>query len=163
MPEKYYGDWLEVAHEEVLHFEMLNATLEKLGYTYGDFPVHDSLFQAMAKTSNILDRMAVVPRYLEASGLDSNQALIQKLQKIGGYEEVLGHLNIILRDEIDHVRKGDRWFKYVCDQNAIDYARYLDIITAYYPNALQANKPLNTEARLKAGFTLEELARFQHP
>lgn len=163
LPPAYYQDWLEVAHEEVRHFLMLQTLLHSLGYRYGDLPVHTALFDASAKTPGLLERMAIVPRYLEAQGLDSNLVIIDKLHRIDDSmgNEILKALGVILEEEVDHVSKGDRWFKYACKQGQIETSIYFDIVKSMYPNAFSGRKPLNKEARKKAGFSEDEIAQMQ--
>ena len=162
MPLDYKVDWLEVANDEIRHFKMLNDLLVKLGFNYGDFPVHSGLFDAANNTAhNILDRMAIVPRYFEASGLDVSPQIIKKLEnkhKIPNIKILIDILNIIYEEEIDHVLKGDKWFKYCCDKEGKDVSVYFDILKAY--DLLDKHRPhVNVEARKSAGFTCVEIKR----
>jgi uncharacterized ferritin-like protein (DUF455 family) len=156
MPPAYYTDWLLVAKEEAYHFSLLAAHLRKLGYQYGDFSAHDSLWEMVEKTcDDVLARMALVPRTLEARGLDANPPLRAKLAQAGDMEAA--HiLDIILRDEIGHVEIGNRWYGYLCRQRGLDLrAAYADLAARYKAPALRG--PFNIEARLQAGFTAEEV------
>ncbi len=159
LPKEYYDDWLEVADDEVRHFLMLISLLKELGYKYGDFPVHDSLFLASKNSeSSLVSRMSVVPRYLEASGLDSNPLIIEKLNSLNTpfTRKFVSALEIILKEEVEHVRKGDKWFHFACRESEIDTNCYFHIVKEIYPKAFQNGK-LNREARKKAGFTTEEI------
>jgi len=162
LPKAFYDDWLEVAEDECRHFEMLHALIEKLGYRYGDFPVHDALFEAAQRTPLFLERMAVVPRYFEANGLDATPQILQKLSHIRGNEMIDGivaALKVILEEEVDHVRKGDRWFAYACEREGLDKSVYFEIIERYYPQSYRRQKFLNVDARKAAGFSCSELNR----
>ena len=130
MPQNYYDDWLEVADDEIRHFLMLESIIQKLGYEYGDFDVHSFLFDISQKSLDLVTRMAVVPRYLEASGLDSNPKVMQKLSNIGdGFSlEIIDAMNVILEEEIDHVKKGDYWFKWACQRDRVESDTYFDIV-----------------------------------
>ncbi|PKO24363.1 MAG: DUF455 domain-containing protein, partial [Betaproteobacteria bacterium HGW-Betaproteobacteria-8] len=157
MPQAYYEDWLKVAGEEAYHFSLLSTHLQSLGYAYGDFPAHNSLWEMAEKTrGDVLARMALVPRTMEARGLDATPALRSKLAQAGDIRAA-EILDIILRDEIGHVAIGNRWFGYCCKE------RGLDVIEAY-ANLAREHKapvlrgPFNLEARLAAGFTEPELA-----
>ena len=108
LPREYYKDWMEVADDEVRHFKMLINLLKKYGVEYGDYPVHQGLFEASMRALEFIPRMALIPRYMEANGLDANQALIAKLKTIPNTEEVIEVLEVILKEEIDHVKKGDK-------------------------------------------------------
>jgi uncharacterized ferritin-like protein (DUF455 family) len=162
MPKAYKTDWLEVAVDEIRHYKMLDEILKELGFGYGDFPVHCGLFDAANNTAhNILDRMAIVPRYFEASGLDVSPQIIKKLEnkhKIPAVAKLIAALNIIYEEEIDHVLKGDRWFKYLCEKEGKSEDVYFEILERY--DLLDKHRPhVNVEARKEAGFTCSEIKR----
>ena len=162
MPMAYKKDWLEVAADEIRHFTMLEGLLKELGFKHGDFPVHSGLFDAAQKTAhNILDRMAIVPRYFEASGLDVSPFIIKKLEnkrKLPPVAKLIEMLNIIYEEEIDHVLKGDRWFKYLCKQESKSEEVYFEILERY--ELLNKHRPhVNVEARKEAGFTCSEIKK----
>jgi uncharacterized ferritin-like protein (DUF455 family) len=161
MPQIFYDDWLKVADDEVKHFLMIDRLLNELGSNYGDLEVHDALFEASQNTLTLLERMAVVPRYFEANGLDSTPAILVKLKNIDDefIKKIVTALELILEEEVDHVIKGDRWFTYACDIEKKDKNIYFDIIKNYYPNGFPARKDINIDARIKAGFSCNELNR----
>ena len=157
LPRDYYADWLSVAAEEATHFTMLAAHLQVLGHAYGDFPAHDSLWEMVAKTTgDVLARMALVPRTLEARGLDAIPPLRAKLAQAGDMDAA-AILDIILRDEVGHVEIGNRWYNYLCGRRGLEpYATYGALALAYEAPTLRG--PFNLEARRRAGFTEAELA-----
>ncbi|MCD6258891.1 MAG: ferritin-like domain-containing protein [Helicobacteraceae bacterium] len=160
LPKEYYDDWLEVADDEIRHFMMLEELLQELGAKYGDVEVHNALFEASQKTQTLLERMAVVPRYLEANGLDATPMILEKLQKLPQSEmlyKIQERLKVILHEEIDHVKKGDVWFHYACELEKISPDIYFEIIDKYYPQGFLRPKNLNTQARKEAGFSCSEL------
>jgi len=162
MPQLFYDDWLSVASDEVRHFEMLEVLLSEVGSFYGELPVHNGLFEASQRTQLLHERMAVVPRYLEANGLDATPVMIDKLSHLENDEKakrIIDVLKIILEEECDHVYKGDVWFKYACDVKGLDYTVYFDIIETYYPGSFPRKKYLNIQARQNAGFSCSELKR----
>ena len=149
MPKTYYKDWLEVADDEIRHFLMLEELLSKLGGTYGDFPVHKNLFEAMEATPDFLRRMAAVPRYLEANGLDQNPKIMEKLNSNRDEfnNKFLKVLQIILDEEVSHVKKGDVWFKYECDRlNLEPESTYLNIIEEVFFGSIKRKMDLNFTA-----------------
>jgi uncharacterized ferritin-like protein (DUF455 family) len=159
MPEAYYAGWLKVAKEEAEHFTLLSEHLQSLGYAYGDFSAHNSLWEMAERTKDdLLARMALVPRTLEARGLDATPALRAKLAQAGDLAAAK-ILDIILRDEIGHVAIGNRWFNYLCQQRGLQpTAAYEDLAAQYDAPVLKG--PFNLDARREAGFTEDELALF---
>jgi uncharacterized ferritin-like protein (DUF455 family) len=162
----YKIDWLEVASDEIRHFKMLDELLIELGFSHGDFPVHCGLFDAANNTAhNILDRMAIVPRYFEASGLDVSPQIIKKLdnkRKNIQVKKLIDALNIIYSEEIDHVLKGDKWFKYLCKKEGhkegTEEEVYFEILERYH--LLSKHRPhVNVEARKEAGFSCSEIKK----
>jgi uncharacterized ferritin-like protein (DUF455 family) len=157
MPEQYYGDWIGVAAEEAEHFQLLRERLQSLGHDYGDFPAHGGLWEMAEKTEHdVLARMALVPRLLEARGLDATPPIQRKLEAAGDHESARA-LDIILRDEIGHVGLGDRWFRYLCaERNLVPESTYRELLSHFKAPWPQA--PMNESARLSAGFSQDELA-----
>jgi uncharacterized ferritin-like protein (DUF455 family) len=156
MPDDYYTDWLKVASEEAYHFGLLHQRLQAMDYQYGDMPAHNGLWEMTVKTDHdVLVRMALVPRVLEARGLDVTPAMIQRLTKIGD-QQTVDILEIILQDEIGHVAIGSRWFKYCCQQRGLDaIVVFQQLLEQYMGGGLRGE--LYIEGRLQAGFTQEEL------
>lgn len=156
MPPDYYADWLRVADEEALHFSLLAGHLQVLGYAYGDFPGHGSLWEMAGKTrGDVLARMALVPRTMEARGLDAVPAVRAKLAQAGDHAAA-GILDIILKDEIGHVGIGNRWYGYLCAQRGLDPLQtYARLAKKHAAPALRG--PYNLPARRAAGFSELEL------
>lgn len=160
MPEPFYTDWLRVAYEESQHFEMLHTHLRSLGYAYGDFDAHDGLWHMCQKTADdVLARMALVPRTLEARGLDATPLIQDKLRKAAtpAALKAVALLDIILRDEIGHVAIGNHWYRLLCKQRGLDpVSLYGELVLRY--EAPKLRPPFNEEARKRAGFTETELS-----
>lgn len=156
MPGGYYADWLLVAAEEARHFNLLAGHLVTKGYTYGGFAAHNGLWDMAEKTTDdILARLALVPRTLEARGLDATPPLRAKLAQAGEMEAA-AILDIILADEIGHVLIGNRWFNWVCQERGLEpVATYALLAEKYQAPALRG--PFNVEARRAAGFSESEL------
>ena len=156
MPEDFYRQWAQVASEEATHFAMLRAHLQTLGFAYGDFPAHDGLWEMAAKTqSDVLARLALVPRTLEARGLDVSPAIRNKLLAVGDTSGA-AILEVILRDEIRHVAVGNVWYRYACREQGLDPLTAYSTLAARY-NAPRLRGPFNREARLAAGFEQAEI------
>lgn len=159
MPRAYYLDWLKVAAEEAHHFSLLRAQLQAMGYDYGDFPAHTGLWDMTRKTEgDLLARMALVPRTLEARGLDATPPMQAKLRKVGTPHALraVDILDIILADEIGHVAIGNHWYRQLCAQRGLEpVATYARLARQYEAPRLKG--PLNLDARRQAGFTNEEI------
>lgn len=156
MPEDYYADWLQVADEEAKHFQMLSAHLAASGFSYGDFAAHDGLWEMAQKTHHDpLLRMALVPRVLEARGLDVTPKMMEKLTQSGDHRAV-EILEVILEEEIGHVAVGTRWFNYLCAQRDLDpLSTFTELLESHFHGAIRG--PFHLEARQQAGFSEAEL------
>jgi uncharacterized ferritin-like protein (DUF455 family) len=157
MPDAFYRDWMRVASEEALHFTLLREHLQTLGFDYGDFDAHDGLWLMTQRTAHdIVARMALVPRTLEARGLDATPPLQAKFARAGDARAVQ-ILAIILRDEVHHVAIGNHWYRWLCERDGLDPVALYGELTVRY-EAPRLRPPFNHEARRAAGFTDEELA-----
>ena len=160
MPVDYYRDWLSVASEEALHFTLLSDHLAALGHAYGDFDAHDGLWAMTERTAgDITARMALVPRTLEARGLDATPPMQAKLRKVATPQALraVEILDVILRDEITHVAIGNHWYRYLCAQRGLDPVATYAVLARQY-DAPRIKGPLNLDARRAAGFDDVELA-----
>lgn len=156
LPVSFYEDWIQVAVEEALHFDLLHEELQKLGYHYGDLTAHNGLWEMALQTADdVMLRMALVPRLLEARGLDAMPPMIAKV-KAQGWLKLVEILEVILRDEIGHVAVGSRWFRYCCQQQGLEPEKtFSRLVTEHFKGTIKL--PLNTEARLAGGFSQQEL------
>ena len=159
MPQAYYLDWLRVAAEEAKHFNLLRAHLRTMGHDYGDFPAHQGLWTMCEKTAHdIVARMALVPRTLEARGLDATPLIQKKLRQAGTPDALaaVAILDLILREEVGHVAIGNHWYRWLCQREGY-------IPESYYPTLVQRYEaprlkpPFNEAARRLAGFSETEL------
>ena len=165
MPEDFYRDWLRVADEEAYHFSLLHTHLQTLGHRYGDFPAHDGLWAMCEKTQDdITARMALVPRTLEARGLDATPLIQTKLRAVGTPDALAACdiLDVILRDEIGHVAIGNRWYRWLCARQGLEPVAYYRVLARQY-GAPRLKGPFNTDARRQAGFLDTELSALNEP
>lgn len=156
MPPEFYADWVQVAAEEAYHFNLIHTQLQHYGAQYGDLPAHQGLWEMATDTAHdVLVRMALVPRVLEARGLDATPSIIHKLQ-LAGETVLVEILEIILHDEIGHVAKGSYWFHWLCQQRGLEpEITFRNLLKQHFRGKLRGM--LNLEARLAAGFTAKEL------
>lgn len=162
MPDAYYADWVSVANDEARHFAMLRKRLRDFSRDYGDFDAHNGLWEMAEKTAHDgLARMALVPRVLEARGLDVTPGMIVKLRALGD-DATVAILETILREEVAHVAAGSRWYRWHCERAGVDpRARFRELLREHAGGVLHG--PFNTEARLAAGFDEDELSALTEP
>jgi uncharacterized ferritin-like protein (DUF455 family) len=165
MPRDYYLDWLRVAREEAYHFGLLREHLQSIGHDYGDFEAHDGLWAMCVKTqADVTARMALVPRTLEARGLDASPLIQARLRKVGtpAALRAVEILDIILRDEVGHVAIGNHWYRWLCARDGLEpVAHFRELLRRH--QAPRLRPPFNDAARLAAGFTQAELDLLQTP
>lgn len=156
LPEAYYADWVGVADDEARHFAMLSARLAELGFAYGDFDAHNGLWEMAEKTAGSgLQRMALVPRVLEARGLDVTPGMIARLRSNGDNASA-DILEVILREEVAHVAAGSRWFHWHCEREGLAPVReFIRLVREAVRGGVRG--PFNRPARLAAGFDDDEI------
>jgi uncharacterized ferritin-like protein (DUF455 family) len=160
MPAEFYADWVSVANDESRHFVLLRDRLREFGYEYGDFDAHKGLWEMTEKTAHDgMARMALVPRVLEARGLDVTPGMIAKLRNVGD-KPTAEILELILREEVAHVAAGSHWFRWYCQRGGVEpHATFRELLTKYAGPTLRG--PFNHDARLLAGFDAEEIAALE--
>ena len=156
MPRQFYLDWVSVAADEARHFQLLAARLQEMGFSYGDFPAHNGLWEMAQRTADdCMKRMALVPRVLEARGLDVTPGMIERLKAVGD-DETVRILTIILEEEVRHVEIGTHWFRVCCDQRGLEpESTFLALLKEHFAGSLRG--PFNIPARMQAGFTQREM------
>jgi len=157
LPQAFYRDWAGVAADETRHYQMLRDRLAALGAAYGDLPAHNGLWQMAVDTADdLVARMALVPRLLEARGLDVTPGMIERLSAAGDTPSAAA-LRVILEEEVAHVAVGTRWFHFACEARQLDpEATFEKLLGAC--RAGQLRGPFNHPARRAAGFSERELA-----
>lgn len=165
MPTAYYLDWLRVAQEEAQHFKLLQAHLRARGYDYGSFPAHEGLWTVCDNTRHdVVARMALVPRTMEARGLDAIPLIQAKLRKVGTPDalQAMAILDVILEEEVGHVAIGNQWYHWLCKQKALEPGAFY-AQAAIKHAAPRPKPPFNLEARRRAGFSEAEMQAFSGP
>ena len=160
LPDAFYADWVSCAADEARHFVMLRDRLRQLGFDYGDFDAHNGLWEMAEKTAHDgLARMALVPRVLEARGLDVTPGMIARLQGVGD-EATVAILELILREEVAHVAAGSHWFRWYCERAGVEPGpKFRELLGEYARSVLYG--PFNLQARSEAGFDDGELAMLE--
>lgn len=160
MPPEFHHDWVRVAAEEAYHFSLLAQLLADMGQAYGDFAAHDNLWTMCTRTQDdVVARMALVPRTLEARGLDATPQIQERLRAVGTPMALraVQVLDIILHDEVGHVAIGNRWYRWLCAREGLDPVRHYGVLVERH-DAPRLHPPFNEAARRRAGFSDDELA-----
>jgi uncharacterized ferritin-like protein (DUF455 family) len=163
MPEAYYTDWLKVAQEEAHHFSLLRQHLQSMGHDYGDYPAHEGLWNMCDSTSgSVAARMALVPRTMEARGLDATPVIQEKLRKVATPLSIqaVQILDLILEEEVGHVAIGNHWYQWLCARDDLDPSVFYKQVAQQH-RAPKLKPPFNLEARKRAGFTQEEISALE--
>lgn len=160
LPSAFYDDWVSVADEEANHFDALRRRLRSLAFDYGDFPAHNGLWDMAQRTDHdILARMALVPRTMEARGLDVTPGMIRRFRAVGD-KETAKVLELVLEEEVGHVAAGTRWFRHVCEQRGLEPEdEFFRLLQTLLPGEIRC--PMHLQARREAGFTESELTRLE--
>ena len=159
LPQAYYRDWMQVAGEEAKHFLLLQNHLQSYGFGYGDFTAHDGLWTLCDRTRHdVAARMALIPRTLEARGLDATPVVQNKLRRVGSPQALAAVeiLDIILQDEVGHVAIGNRWYHWLCEQRGLDPQKFAANVAQEH-KAPVPKPPFNHLARRLAGFSEDEI------
>ena len=156
LPKAFYDDWIQVAVDEARHFQLLRERLRAHEADYGDFDAHNGLWEMAVKTADdLVARMALVPRVLEARSLDVTPTIIQRLRSVGD-SETADVIAVIERDEQAHVTAGSRWFRYACEARGLDpEPTFRQLVRRYMKGRLK--KPFNARARRDSGFSEVEV------
>ncbi len=160
MPGGYYRDWMKVALEESTHFMLLVERLHELDSFYGELPAHGGMWAMAVDTDyDVMVRMALVPRVLEARGLDVTPPMLEKLAHVKD-EKTVAILTRILNEEVDHVRIGNHWFNTLCKERGLSVEKtFRELLYKHGRAALRG--PFNIPARLEAGFSAAELVELE--
>jgi uncharacterized ferritin-like protein (DUF455 family) len=98
----------------------------------------------------------VVPRVLEARGLDVSAGLLPRLGALD--PEAQAVLEVIYRDEIGHVAIGTRWQRWWCQREGLDPLRYFaGVLAEHFPGQHPQPTALDRHGRAQAGFSAAEL------
>ena len=152
----YYRDWIQIADDEARHFQLIRDYLNANDCDYGDYKAHNGLWDMALKTQHdVLARMALVPRVLEARGLDVTPGIIKRLERVND-QKAVEILNIIYQDEILHVDTGSRWFFHHCELRQLEpRTTFIKLVETHLHGELRG--PFNISARLQAGFDEMEM------
>lgn len=154
MPHAFFDELVTVAAQEAKHFCDWRDRLVRYGFPYGTLPTHDGLWRCAEETSHDLTaRLAIVNLVYEARGLDTYHATMKKFTKAGDEDSVL-ILNRNYAEEIQHVEKGVRWFKFKCIQSSLNPSEtFHSHVQRYHVGPLKG--PFNEDAREQAGMPAE--------
>ena len=156
LPQDFFDDWVTVAEEEALHFNRWLDRLRALGGDYGQFPVHDSLWQSAEETAYSLGaRLAVVHCVHEARGLDTYPSFLARLEGAGDTVSA-ATLQLNVGQEVHHVRRGRKWLQWIADREGRSAEApliYQTLARRHFKGLLRP--PFNETDRNVAGLTRE--------
>jgi len=157
-PQAFREELLAVTVSEGTHLRLCLEGIQDLGFNWGDWPVHCALWDAVSTEDSLLDRILIVHRYLEGSGLDAGSYLIQRLDGVDDgklTKKIVGQINF---EEIGHVDFGSQWYRKICDLEkrdaSKDFPARMESLRAKLPKRMER---INRDLRRKAGFTEDEI------
>ncbi|MEO0336753.1 MAG: DUF455 family protein, partial [Pseudomonadota bacterium] len=103
----------EIILDEARHLRLCLEQIQRLGFEWGDWPSHLGLWSCVCADDSLLERLVIVHRYLEGSGLDASDKIHRRLSGtlIPGTGEVV---KLIAEEEVGHVLFGSKWFREFC-------------------------------------------------
>ena len=157
-PQAFREELMAVTVSEGTHLRLCLEGIQDLGFKWGDWPVHCALWDAVSAEDTLLDRILIVHRYLEGSGLDAGSYLIQRLDGVDDGKltrKIVGQINF---EEIGHVDFGSQWYRKICDLEKIDPSKdFPERMNALRNKLPKRMEKINRDLRRKAGFTEEEI------
>ena len=160
-PLEFRHQLADLTLNEASHLRSCLQQIQELGFEWGHWPVHLGLWQATHAQDSLLDRILIVHRYLEGSGLDAGDKLLRRMHGVirNGVTETL---ETIQCEEIDHVKFGSDWYRRLCRESRLDPDRDFNArmwqLRVKLPKRIE---PINLELRHRAGFTDLELETVQ--
>ncbi|MFN3697383.1 MAG: DUF455 family protein [Pseudobdellovibrio sp.] len=152
-PDDFKEKLFAITLSECDHLEMCLTEIDKLGFKWGDWPVHTALWSATSIRDSLLDRILIVHRYLEGSGLDAGDTLLRRLTAVE-VPSIKFALKRIGAEEIEHVLFGSDWYREICRLENIDpnqdYFSRMTNLRGILPKRIE---PINKELRKKSGFS----------
>ncbi len=160
-PDEFKEHLLNITLSESEHLEMCLHEIDKLGHQWGDWPIHLSLWRTTSPQDSLLDRILIVHRYLEGSGLDAGDTLFRRLMLLD-CPTVKAAVHKITTDEVGHVLFGSDWYRKICSLEKIDpekdYSIRMNNLLNILPKRLE---PLSLHLRKQAGFDENEIQYLQ--
>lgn len=151
-PVEFREELRRLTLDEARHCRMCIEGLEQMGFPWGTWPVHLILWKATSKNDTILDRILIVHRYLEGSGLDAGETLMMKLKGVH-QSRIEPIVKVIFAEEVGHVSFGSTWYREFCklqgrDPN-VDFPQRIESLRAILPKRIEK---ISIERRKAAGF-----------
>jgi uncharacterized ferritin-like protein (DUF455 family) len=156
-PTQLRAELLDICLSESVHLQKCLESLEHLGFAWGHWPVHIALWLSVSPQDSLLDRLLIVHRYLEGSGLDSGDTLLRRLWGLaeGPLHKIV---KLIVKEEIGHVEFGSRWYRDICRLEKLDpqddFVSRMEKIRFKVPKRVE---PISRKLRSAAGFSEFEL------
>jgi uncharacterized ferritin-like protein (DUF455 family) len=156
-PQEFKENLWSITLSESEHLEMCLTEIQALGHNWGDWPVNCGLWTCVSPEDSLIDRVLIVHRYLEGSGLDAGDTLIKRLAGVDA-KGVQKAVQIINNEEVGHVLFGSEWYIKLCNAEKIDpsqdFIARMDKLRAVLPKRIN---PINHDLRKKSGFSPDEI------
>lgn len=161
-PQDFREELMVLTISEAQHLSMCLEGMEALGAQWGDWPVHLALWRTVSPEDSLLDRILIVHRYLEGSGLDAGDTLIRRLEGTAGKGTIQKIVKQINLEEIGHVEFGSRWYRRICQDKKLDPgADFIMRMNSLRQRLPKRVEPIVPELRRKAGFTEDEIKYYE--
>ncbi len=161
-PLLFKEELVGVVRDEAKHLKLCLDAMSSLGFKWGDWPCHVGLWHSTAADDEFIDRIVIVHRYLEGSGLDASSILLRRLDGVRA-DEAHAVVKVISEDELPHVQFGSRWYHKLCIEQGLDsqtdFAFRLEKLLHKMPRRLE---PIHQQLRSDAGFTGIEIEALQN-
>lgn len=160
-PKEFREELSEITLGEARHLTLCLDRLESMGFAWGHWPVHVSLWNTVASEDTLVDRIMIVHRYLEGAGLDSGESILRRLTGAGTSLGARDVVETIVKEEIDHVAFGSRWYNRVAKAAGLDPERDFCARLAHVARLAPRRDRIARELRFKAGFTEAEIVALE--
>jgi uncharacterized ferritin-like protein (DUF455 family) len=155
-PTDFRTQLAELALGEGRHLELCLDAMDDLGFPWGSWDAHLTLWNAVSSTDTLLDRILIVHRYLEGAGLDAGESILRRMQGVKALR-ARPVVETIVKEEVDHVLFGSRWYHAIALLSGVDPEKDFELRIGQIAREVPRRERLARELRKSAGFTDFEL------
>ena len=151
-PDKFRRGLVQTLRDEQEHVRLYLARLAQVGVEFGQIPVSDFFWRAIAPSPSPLDFVARLSLTLEQANLDYARHYAAAYQQLGD-EDTARILGRIYRDEIGHVKHGLVWFNRWRDPALSEWEAYQEVLSMPLTPSRAKGIGFNREGRQQAGLS----------